>query len=164
MDDIERQEFALQVIVKTLKERSGSMDFYQLERVLRRSGNTYFDAGFLADRLKQLELAEYIPRQSIKLTQKGWEFTTFHNQRLLNSKSSETEILTSENLKLQNERLKYQNAATAKQSEIDTLTIENLKLKNRQIKRYVFYSIIAFIAGAILTNISSILEFIKYYF
>ncbi|WAC02996.1 hypothetical protein N7U66_05035 [Lacinutrix neustonica] len=161
---IERQESALQVIVHTLKDRSGRMNFHELERDLSRKGHTYYDASFLADRLQQLELAEYVPRQHIKLTQKGWDFTTFYDQRLTEHRNNEVEILNTENLQLQNESLKYQNSMNDKQSEIDNLTIENLKLQNRQIKRYVIYSIIAFVAGAILTNISSILNFIKSYF
>ncbi|REH50595.1 hypothetical protein C7448_104207 [Tenacibaculum gallaicum] len=161
MNNIERQEAALQLIVHTLKDRSGRMDFYRLERELHRSGHTYFEPAFLADRLQQLELAEYTPLQSIKLTQKGWDFTTFYDLRMESNKENETQYLTTENLKLQNENLKHQNSVVEKQSEIDNLTIENLKLQNTQLKRYIIYSVIAFVAGAILTNLKPIWNLIK---
>jgi len=161
MSKIENQEAVLQLIVHTLKNRSGRMDFYQLQRKLNHSGHTYFEPVFLADRLQQLELAEYKPLESIKLTQKGWDFTTFHDLRMESNKDNETQNLTTENLKLQNENLKYQNSVIAKQSEIDNLTIENLKLQNTHLKRYILYSIIAFVTGAILTNIKPIWNLIK---
>jgi hypothetical protein len=42
--------------------------------------------------------------------------------------------------------------------EIDRLTKENLELQNRQLKRYILYSVIAFILGALITNIKDILN------
>jgi len=42
--------------------------------------------------------------------------------------------------------------------EIDRLTKENLELQNRQLKRYILYSAIAFILGALITNIKDIIN------
>jgi hypothetical protein len=69
------------------------------------------------------------------------------------------EQLQVENLKLQNDNLKYQNSLRTQQSEIDRLTIENLKLQNKQLRRYIFYSIIGFVAGAFLSKIKEIIDF-----
>lgn len=41
------------------------------------------------------------------------------------------------------------------------LNAENLKLQNRQLKRYVWYSIIGFIAGAAITNVKGIISLIR---
>jgi hypothetical protein len=40
---------------------------------------------------------------------------------------------------------------------IKELTVKNLELENKHFKRYVLYSIISFIAGALVTNIEDIL-------
>lgn len=44
---------------------------------------------------------------------------------------------------------------------IKKLTLENLELSNKHKKRYILYSIIGFVCGAIVTNIKDIIEFIK---
>lgn len=49
----------------------------------------------------------------------------------------------------------------AKDEEIKELTSKNLKLQNRQLKRQVFYSVISFSAGAVLTNLKYILDLWK---
>ncbi|WP_437397577.1 hypothetical protein [Flagellimonas lutimaris] len=53
--------------------------------------------------------------------------------------------------------LEKQNITKAKDDEIRNLTAKNLLLQNKQMKRAVFYSIIGFIAGAIITNLKDIL-------
>ncbi|WP_417859521.1 hypothetical protein [Xanthomarina gelatinilytica] len=45
--------------------------------------------------------------------------------------------------------------------EIDRLTKVNLELQNKQMRRYVVYSIIAFMLGAIITNVKDILDLWK---
>ncbi|MCY0977178.1 hypothetical protein PGH12_01325 [Chryseobacterium wangxinyae] len=156
MDNIQKQEFTLELIIKFLKERSGYSDYYGLQRMLTKANLFYFEAGFLADRLQQLEYAEYKPSESIKLTQKGWNFISFSYLKQHEDKQINLHELTTQNLILQNENLEYQNSAITKQKEIDDLTVENLKLQNKQFTRYIIYSIIAFVLGAIVTN----LEFI----
>jgi|26BtaG_2_1085354.scaffolds.fasta_scaffold00362_5 hypothetical protein len=56
-----------------------------------------------------------------------------------------------ENFKKEKER---QNLS----DEINRLTKVNLELQNKQMKRYILYSVISFILGAITTNIKSILN------
>lgn len=57
------------------------------------------------------------------------------------------------NLELLNENAEYVKSIRAKEENIRLLTEENLLLQNRQLRRYILYSIIAFLAGAFLTNI-----------
>ncbi|HMB99870.1 MAG TPA: hypothetical protein VKN14_02410 [Flavobacteriaceae bacterium] len=45
--------------------------------------------------------------------------------------------------------------------EIDRLTKVNLELQNKQMKRYIIYSIIAFILGGILTNLKDIFQLLN---
>lgn len=66
-----------------------------------------------------------------------------------------------ENLRLQNEGIKYQNSLRNKQTIIDQLSIENLQLQNKQLKRYVLYSVVGIIIGALLTNYKAILIMIQ---
>ena len=56
-----------------------------------------------------------------------------------------------------NEKYKKEAKMESSELEIQRLTIENLKLQNKQLKRTLLYSIIGFIAGAIVTNIKEIL-------
>jgi hypothetical protein len=156
-----RQENVLEFIINTLKERSGSMDIYSLEKAIIRSNDSYFETRFLADRLQQLELVEYNVGQDLKLTQKGWDFTSFSDIKMKDYEQNEAHSLTIQNLKLQNEMLNYQYSEKDKQSEIDNLTIENLRLQNRQLKWYIIFSILSFISGAILTNIKDIWVYLK---
>ena len=50
-----------------------------------------------------------------------------------------------------------ENSLRDQERQVRELTVENLKLQNKQLKRFIIYSIIAFISGAILTNIKDIL-------
>ncbi|MEZ7496597.1 hypothetical protein QO206_13970 [Leeuwenhoekiella aequorea] len=50
-----------------------------------------------------------------------------------------------------------QNLIRKKEEEIRNLTSENLKLQNKQLKRVIVYSIISFVAGAIVSNLEEIL-------
>lgn len=43
--------------------------------------------------------------------------------------------------------------------EIKKLTAINLNLQNKQLKRYILYSVISFVLGAILTNLEVVLKF-----
>lgn len=49
------------------------------------------------------------------------------------------------------------------QYRIDELTEKNLKLQNREMKYKVFFAIIGFFAGAVVSNIKDISEFLKQY-
>ena len=113
----------------------------------------------LLRRLKQLELIEEKPY--VTITQKGWDFKGFDHIRHTKYEQKTAQNLVQENLRLQNENLVFQNSSGARQKEIDKLTIENLKLQNKQIRNYIFYSISAFLTGAILTNFKEIWSFIK---
>lgn len=53
--------------------------------------------------------------------------------------------------------LKHQNEIKDKELKIIDLTAKNLRLQNKQMKRAVLYSIIGFLAGAIITNLKDIL-------
>tara|TARA_R110000823_G_C15647639_1_gene470606 strand:+ start:69 stop:527 length:459 start_codon:yes stop_codon:yes gene_type:complete len=55
------------------------------------------------------------------------------------------------------ETSKKENERQELKDEIDRLTKVNLELQNKQMKRYVVYSIIAFVLGAIITNVKDIL-------
>lgn len=47
------------------------------------------------------------------------------------------------------------------ENKINQLTIENLNLQNKNIRRHVAYSVIAFLAGAIFTNLKYLLSIIQ---
>lgn len=72
------------------------------------------------------------------------------NEHQKNEYKSQLEI---DNLELQKESAEYAKSIRAKDEKIKHLTEENLILQNRQLRRYILYSIIAFILGGILTNI-----------
>jgi len=62
--------------------------------------------------------------------------------------------------KIANE-IEYQEMIKDKDNEIRDLTSKNLRLQNKQMKRAVLYSIIGFIAGAIVSNLKEILILLK---
>ncbi|PHS63376.1 MAG: hypothetical protein COB12_09510 [Flavobacterium sp.] len=76
------------------------------------------------------------------------------NSDLKESNKSDLEV---KNLKLENESFEYQKSIRKKEKKIKKLTSENLRLQNRQMKRVVLYSIIGFVAGAIISNLKDIL-------
>lgn len=156
-----RLENSLEKIIYTLQERNGSLEEYRLQRsILSNGGDNFYDIKTLIRRLEQLELIEENSFR-VTLTQKGWEFKGFEHIRYEEFEKKSAQNLAQENLRLQNENLVFQNSSGIRQTEIDKLTIENLKLQNKQIRNYVFYSIVAFLAGAILTNYKEIWSFIK---
>lgn len=53
--------------------------------------------------------------------------------------------------------LEKQNLILEIEEEIRSLTSKNLQLQNKQLKRVVLYSIISFVAGAIVSNLKEIL-------
>ena len=59
------------------------------------------------------------------------------------------------------EFIKKQDRLDGLEIKIKELTIKNLELENKQLKRYVLYSIISFIAGAIITNLKDILNLLN---
>ena len=157
-----RLELSLEKAIFTLQEWSGHLEEYRLQRrITNNGGDHFYEIKFLIRRLVQLELVEENNSQSVTLTQKGWEFKGFDHIRFEGFLKRDAENLAQENLKLQNENLAIQNSSQGRQAEIDKLIIENLKLQNQQIKRYIIYSIVAFIAGAILTNYKEIWHLIK---
>lgn len=160
----EIKEEHLEFIIETLKNSTGSIGFHQLSNIVEAETNNKFIVFSLLERLEQMELIDNQFMQSTKLTNKGWDFKSFQSLR---NKSASEEIsrkLNLENLELQNENLKFQNSIQDKQIEINNLTIENLRLQNKQLKKYIFYSIVGFISGAILTNFNGFYIFLKTFF
>lgn len=80
------------------------------------------------------------------------------------AKILDKENLELDNLKLQKEGAEYLKSIRKKDEEIKNLTTENLILQNTQLKRYIKYSVISFLCGAIITNIKDILNLLKIYF
>ncbi|CAM4006806.1 hypothetical protein FLSI110296_08845 [Flavobacterium sinopsychrotolerans] len=57
--------------------------------------------------------------------------------------------------------LKEENRVEELDLKIKELTAINLNLQNKQLKRYILYSVISFVLGAISTNIEEILNFLN---
>lgn len=90
----------------------------------------------------------------------GWiKYSEIETLKLNNAESKG--FLEVENLKLQKESAEHSITLRQKDDEIKSLTIENLILQNRQLKRYVLYSSVSFILGAVLTNLKDILDLWK---
>ncbi|RZK47875.1 MAG: hypothetical protein EOO99_12050 [Pedobacter sp.] len=153
-----KTEEHLEFVLRKLKAGTGSYNINRLRLNLRQEGYEY-RADFLAERLKGMELIE-IKDNEIKLTQKGWEFDDFETVRNEKNKEQLSKHLSVENLQLQNENLNYANSLKDQQAIINGLTIENLTLQNRQLRRQILFSIIGFIAGAILTNYKEVIDFL----
>jgi hypothetical protein len=85
----------------------------------------------------------------------GW-LKHLESENLKSEKAESKDVLEFENLKLQNESSEYAKTLRQKEEEIRELTSSNLILQNRQLRRYVLYSSISFILGAILTNLKDI--------
>lgn len=102
-------------------------------------------------------------RPSHELTDFGKKTVSdiLQQNRIETKKQILRESLEVDNLRLQNESIKYQNSLRNKQTIIDRLTIDNLQLQNKQLKRYILYSIIGFIFGAFLSNYTQIWTMIK---
>lgn len=74
---------------------------------------------------------------------------------------------------LENEKIKIEKKESRdvleleirnKEKEIRVLTISNLKLQNKHLSRYIFYSIISFVLGVVISNlkeISNLIEILK---
>ena len=54
-----------------------------------------------------------------------------------------------------------QDSVKEKEDEIRNLTSKNLQLQNKQLRRVVLYSIISFVAGAIVSNLKEILALLN---
>ena len=99
------------------------------------------------ERIAIMELLEndhgYVSKKdslSYVLKNEGWNFKSFSELENKDVKMMEKEQLEFEIIRLQR---------------------ENLILNNRKLKRYVIYSIIGFILGAISTNLKEILTLLK---
>lgn len=57
--------------------------------------------------------------------------------------------------------LKEENRVEELDLKIKELTAINLNLQNKQLKRYILYSVISFVLGAISTNIEEVLNFLN---
>lgn len=80
-------------------------------------------------------------------------FTKLNEDRNLSTyKNLNKENLEIEKLELEKENAEYAKSLRSKDEEIKNLTIINLKLQNRNLKRYILYSVISFIVGAITSN------------
>jgi len=86
---------------------------------------------------------------------------TLAQQKFESQRQTTREYLEIENLKLQNDNLKYQTSLRDKQSKIDRLTAENLKLHNRQLRWQLFISIIGFICGVAVTKYKELWTVLK---
>ncbi|MCO5725527.1 hypothetical protein [Robiginitalea marina] len=150
----ERLEQSLEQIIFILQERQTPVEFGRLIKTLHnRNADKFYDINFKLNWLKELG---YIHDNSaiVQLTKKGFEFKGFGEINYQKYLEEQEKSLNLSNLELQNENL-------GRQAEIDQLTIENLRLQNRQLKRYVIFSIIAFLAGALLTNLKDIIEYFR---
>jgi hypothetical protein len=85
---------------------------------------------------------------------------TMNQHKIQNEGITIKQNLEVENLKLQNESIKYQKSIRDNHEKINDLTMLNLKLQNRQLKRYILYSFIGFFGGVLFSNLSKIMEFI----
>lgn len=68
-------------------------------------------------------------------------------------------LFKEQKLKRKKDRLEFDNLKL--QNEVSELTKINLSLQNKHLKRYILYSLISFIAGAILTNGKDILNLLN---
>lgn len=160
MDD--RLKQSLQQIIWVIQKSEGSIEYSRLiKRLLVKGRDEFYSVEKLLIKLRELELIEKENGAFIKLTMLGNEFVSFDEIDYQKYRVAKAENLNLENLELQNESLKIQNSSQDRQIEIDKLTIENLYLQNKQIKRYIFYSIISFVFGAVLTNIKDIITLIS---
>jgi len=160
MDD--RLKQSLEEIIYLLQESDGILDYSRLiKRLISKGRDEFYSFEKLLHKLKDLELIENANGSSIKLTSIGNEFKGFDQIDYQKYRETKIEILNIENLELTNQNLTIQNSSLNRQIEIDNLTIENLKLQNNEMKRRILYAIISFTAGAILTNIKDIINFIS---
>jgi len=160
MDD--RLKQSLQQIIWIIQESDGSIEYSRLiKRLIIKGRDEFYTVEKLLDKLRDLGFIEKGNGAFIKLTMLGNEFVNFDQIDYQKYRIAKAENLNLENLELQNESLKIQNSKQDRQIEIDKLTIENLYLQNKQMKRYILYSIIAFVSGAILTNIKDIVALIS---
>ncbi|WP_159018037.1 hypothetical protein [Algibacter sp. L3A6] len=107
------------------------------------------------------ELIDYIKENDLIKSKKG-EFScdalvyiTQNGRNVLEHNSWEDYIKSKNNAI--NESYEIEKERQEQKDEIDRLTKVNLELQNKQMKRYVVYSIIAFVLGAIITNVKDIL-------
>ena len=121
----------------------------------------YGDINKIGERLSQLKSLGYmdIPENSIGVkilfTQKGFDVVREYENAIIEGNLRAQ--LEEDNLKLQNEQLRYQNRIRDKEAEISNLTKENLNLQIKQLKNKLSYSIIGVVTGFILANWKDIL-------
>ncbi len=129
------------------------------ELVFAELGDIEFDAD------NDVEILDYIREYDLVRSKKG-EFTfdafvyiTENGRNILKFKSwgEYQESINNQVAKISEK----ENDRQEMQYEIDRLTIKNLKLQNKDLKRKVWFGIIGFIAGAILTNLKDILILLK---
>lgn len=107
------------------------------------------------------EIKDYIKEHDIIRSKKldfdynALVYITQNGRNILKFKNWEEYIENISNNK--NSEFQKEKVRQDLRDEIDRLTKVNLELQNKQMKRYVVYSIIAFILGAIITNVKDIL-------
>lgn len=157
----QRLENSLEEIIFILQERGGTIEYGRLLKTLAaRNADQFYDIDFKLGKLKELDYIHDFST-TVRLTITGSEFMGFGEIKYQKYLEEKEKSLNLSNLELQNESLKNQSLSDNRQVEIDNLTIENLRLQNKQLKRNVAFSIIGFLAGAILTNLKDIVEYFQ---
>lgn len=152
-------------LLKRLHEFPTKFDKNKLEygRFEQRYRAIYGDIHQISKLLSQLKSLGFIdiPKDTtdILFTTKGFNAVLeFESAIVDNNRKSQIE---DENLRLQNEQLRYQNQIHSKEIEIRELTSENLRLQNRQLKNKILYAIIGGVIGFLLSNWKEILSILK---
>lgn len=119
-------------------------DIYKIEKDFR----------YLLSVFSTMGIAEVSMNKDAEMVRPNDKAILFHKKGGF-KKQVENSITEKENKKKES---KKETERQSLKDEIDRLTKENLELQNQQLKRYILYSVIAFILGALITNIKDILH------
>ncbi len=158
----------LDILLNELKRTKSSVDFNEFcNAQWGQSSDTFKTARLLADKLVADGNAKFTPNNQrlLLIEPKGVEFIGYVQKSIddaiKQNNLNELNILTKENLMLQNESLKYQQTIREQQEKIANLTEENISLQNRKLRRYIIYSIISAIFGAIASNLKELCQYLQ---
>ena len=127
-----------------LEYNSFQVKYHAIYGDMNQIGNIYSKL----ESLGYLEIPQNEMKVQILFTKKSFDAVRkYENIIVQNNRKSQIE---DENLKLQNEQLRYQN-------DIKDLNSENLSLQNKQFKNKLSYSIIGVVTGFVLANWKDIL-------